>query len=73
MLLTYLSYVGVFFLGFIVAALFRINEDDDGLDGAFQRLRNGVATESDNDALLEAAQFERDGSSLCRNEVSDGR
>ena len=66
MLLTYLSYVGVFFLGFIVAALFRINEDDDGLDGAFQRLRVGTATKSDNDALLEAAQFERDDTENAR-------
>ena len=60
MLLTYLSYVGVFYLGFIMAAVFKANPDAE-LSGAFYRLRAGTATESDNITLLEAAQFERDG------------
>lgn len=70
MLLTYLSYVAVFFLGFIVAAVFRIDARNRpvrvaDLDQSYRNLRAGRMTETDEADLVDAAQFERDSSRGC--------
>lgn len=66
MLWTYLSYVAVFFLGFVVAAVFRADADLQhahvaDLEQSYRNLRNGCMTETDETDLRDAAEFEREG------------
>lgn len=65
MLWTYLSYVAVFFLGFVVAAVFCADARRPAgvvdLEQSYRNLRNGRMTETDETDLRDAAEFEREG------------